>query len=59
MDGAQKKQLTTASRRQDNILSKLKELAKEKQHGTINAVIKIHDGYIVEIRPELFVGVIR
>lgn len=59
MDGPEKKHLTAARQRQDNILSKLKELAREKQHGTINAVIKIHNGYIVEIRPELFVGVIR
>jgi hypothetical protein len=59
MDNPPKKQLTAASQRQDNILSRLKDVAKEKQHGTINAVIKIHDGYIVEIRPELFVGVIR
>ena len=59
MDPQQKKELTAASKKQDNILSELKTIAKEKEYGTFTAEIKIHNGYITEIRHRDHVGVIR
>lgn len=59
MDAHEKKELTAADSRQDNVLSKLKVLAKELDYGTFQAEVKIADGRIVEVRYREFVGVIR
>ena len=59
MDAHEKKELTAADARQDNIFLKLKEFAKEHNYGTFQAEVKICDGRIVEIRHRDFVGVIR
>lgn len=59
MDAQQKKELTAAAKKQDNILSKLKILAKDKQYGYFVAEIKIHNGCITEIRHRDHVAVIR
>jgi hypothetical protein len=59
MDSQEKKELTTVKVKQDNILCKLKNLAKEKEYGTFTAEIKIHNGHITEVRYKDFVGVIR
>lgn len=59
MDPKQKKELTAAARKQDNIVLKLKALAKDKQYGTFLAEIKVHDGHITEIRHRDHVDVIR
>ncbi len=59
MSDLEKKQLTAARRKEDNICQKLKDLARERQYGTLTAEIKIHEGFITEIRHRDFVGVIR
>ena len=59
MDPQEKKELTTAAKKQDNILLRLKEMAKELKYGTFHAEIKIHNGHITEIKHRFHVGVIR
>ena len=59
MDAHEKKELTAADGRQDNIFLKLKVLAKEFDYGTFQAEVKVADGRIVEVRYREFIGVIR
>ncbi len=59
MDAQEKKELTAAAKKQDNILLKLKLLAKDKDYGTYSMDVKFHNGHITEIKYREFTGVIR
>ena len=59
MHSDQKKVLTQAEQRENNIFLKIKDLARDKKFGTLKCVIKFHEGHVVEVRPEVMIAVIR
>ena len=50
---------TQAEQRENNIFHKLKELARSQQYGKMKCEVLIKEGHVIEIRPEVMVGVIR
>jgi hypothetical protein len=59
MHSNEKKELTSPEGRENNIFQQLKDVAREKQFGSLKCEILVHQGHIVEVKHQPFVSVIR